>query len=61
MFVRKVVIGKQGARIRDIGTKTRHAIENLLGKKVFLVSSKLLEISVTASRNLMKSALENKL
>ncbi len=36
MFAKKIIIGKQGARIRDVGTKTRHDIENLLGKKVFL-------------------------
>jgi GTPase len=33
---KKIIIGKQGARIRDIGTKARHDIENLLGKHVFL-------------------------
>lgn len=33
---KKIVIGKMGARIKDIGTKARHDIENLLGKKVFL-------------------------
>ncbi len=33
---KKIIIGKQGARVRDIGTKARMDIENLLGKKVFL-------------------------
>jgi GTP-binding protein Era len=33
---KKIVIGKQGARIKDVGTKARVDIERLLGKKVFL-------------------------
>jgi GTP-binding protein Era len=33
---KKIVIGKQGARIKDIGTRARVDIEKLLGKKVFL-------------------------
>lgn len=33
---KKIVIGKQGARVKDVGTKARHDIEKLLGKKVFL-------------------------
>ncbi|HVF48064.1 MAG TPA: GTPase Era [Pyrinomonadaceae bacterium] len=33
---KKIVIGKQGSRIRDIGTRARVDIEKLLGKKVFL-------------------------
>ena len=33
---KKIVIGKMGARIKDIGTKARIDIENLLGKRVFL-------------------------
>ncbi|MFM9905498.1 MAG: GTPase Era [Pyrinomonadaceae bacterium] len=33
---KKIIIGKQGARIKDIGTKARVDIEKLLGKKVFL-------------------------
>jgi len=33
---KKIVIGKQGARIKDIGTKARMDIEKLVGKKVFL-------------------------
>jgi len=33
---KKIIIGKQGARIREIGTAAREDIEKLLGKKVFL-------------------------
>jgi GTPase len=33
---KKIIIGKQGARIKDIGSKARVDIENLLGKTVFL-------------------------
>ncbi|KXK02125.1 MAG: GTP-binding protein Era [Acidobacteria bacterium OLB17] len=33
---KKIIIGKQGSRIRDIGTAARADIEELLGKKVFL-------------------------
>lgn len=33
---KKIIIGKQGARIRDVGTKARIDIENLLGRQVFL-------------------------
>ena len=33
---KKIVIGKQGSRIKDIGTRARHDIEKLIGKKVFL-------------------------
>lgn len=33
---KKIIIGKQGARIRDIGTAARQDIEKLLEKKVFL-------------------------
>lgn len=33
---KKIVIGKQGARIKDIGTQARMDIEKLIGKKVFL-------------------------
>jgi GTP-binding protein Era len=33
---KKIIIGKGGARIRDIGTKARQDIEKLLGKHVFL-------------------------
>lgn len=33
---KKIIIGKGGAKLRDIGTRARHDIENLLGKQVFL-------------------------
>lgn len=33
---KKIIIGKQGARIRDVGTAARLDIERLLGRKVFL-------------------------
>ncbi|MEQ1921490.1 MAG: GTPase Era [Pyrinomonadaceae bacterium] len=33
---KKIVIGKMGSRIKDVGTKARVDIEKLLGKKVFL-------------------------
>ena len=33
---KKIIIGKGGSRIKDIGTKARVDIERLLGKKVFL-------------------------
>lgn len=33
---KKIIIGKQGTRIRDIGTAAREDIEKLLEKKVFL-------------------------
>lgn len=33
---KKIVIGKQGSRIKDVGTKARIDIENLIGKRVFL-------------------------
>ena len=33
---KKIIIGKQGARLKDVGTRARVDIENLLGKKVFL-------------------------
>lgn len=33
---KKIVIGKMGSRIKDIGTRARVDIEKLLGKKVFL-------------------------
>ncbi len=33
---KKIIIGKMGARIKDIGTKARIDIERLLGKNVFL-------------------------
>jgi GTPase len=33
---KKIIIGKGGARIRDVGTKARVDIEKLLGKQVYL-------------------------
>jgi len=33
---KKIVVGKGGSRIKDVGTKARVDIEKLLGKKVFL-------------------------
>lgn len=33
---KKIIIGKQGARIKDVGTKARLDIEKLTGQKVFL-------------------------
>lgn len=33
---KKIIIGKGGARIRDVGTAARADIEKLLGKKIFL-------------------------
>jgi GTP-binding protein Era len=33
---RPIVIGEGGAKLREIGTRARHAIEHLLGKPVFL-------------------------
>lgn len=33
---KKIIIGKQGSRIRDIGTRARAQIEQLVGKQVFL-------------------------
>ena len=33
---KKIIIGKQGSRIKDIGTKARIDIEKLLGKHIFL-------------------------
>ncbi len=33
---KKIVIGKQGARIKDIGTRARVDIENLVGRQVYL-------------------------
>ena len=31
-----IIIGRGGSRLRDVGTRARHAIEELLGQKVFL-------------------------
>lgn len=33
---KKIIVGKGGSRIKDVGTKARQDIEVLLGKKVFL-------------------------
>ncbi|HEY0457905.1 MAG TPA: GTPase Era [Pyrinomonadaceae bacterium] len=33
---KKIIVGKGGTKIRDVGIKARQDIENLLGKKVFL-------------------------
>lgn len=33
---KRIIIGKQGARIKDIGSKARRDIENLLGRQVYL-------------------------
>lgn len=33
---KKIIIGKGGSRIKDIGTKARRDIEHLLGKRVYL-------------------------
>ncbi|MBK9214118.1 MAG: GTPase Era [Chloracidobacterium sp.] len=33
---KKIIIGKQGSRIRDIGTRARAQIEQLVGRQVFL-------------------------
>ena len=33
---KRIIIGKQGNRIKDIGIRARHDIENLLGRKVYL-------------------------
>ena len=34
--LRKIIIGKQGSMIKEIGTKARLDIEEFLGKKVYL-------------------------
>ncbi|MMZ70397.1 GTPase Era [compost metagenome] len=31
-----IIIGKQGAMLKEIGKRARHDIENLLGSKIFL-------------------------
>ncbi|MEP6945372.1 MAG: GTPase Era [Acidobacteriota bacterium] len=49
---KKIIIGKQGARIKDIGSKARVDIENLIGKHVFL---KLFVKVVEDWRNLDKA------
>jgi GTP-binding protein Era len=40
-----IVIGKGGARLREVGTAARHQIEKLLGTKVFL------ELRVKVAKN----------
>ena len=34
--LKKIIIGKQGSKIKQIGTASRNEIEELLGKKVYL-------------------------
>lgn len=34
--LKSIIIGKQGAMLKEIGTKARHDIEDMLGKKVYL-------------------------
>ena len=34
--VKKIIVGHQGAKIKEIGTKARYDIEELLGKRVYL-------------------------
>ena len=34
--LKKIIIGKQGSKIKEIGTSARNEIEELLGKKVYL-------------------------
>ena len=34
--IKKIVIGKQGALLKAVGTEARKDIEQLLGKKVYL-------------------------
>ncbi len=34
--IKKIIIGKGGSMLKEIGTRARHDMENLLGKKVFL-------------------------
>jgi GTP-binding protein Era len=33
---KSIVIGKAGARLKDVGTKARAEIETLLGKRIYL-------------------------
>jgi len=50
---KKIIIGKQGSRIKDIGTKARLDIEKLLGRKVFLkLFVKVVEDWRNSERNL---------
>ena len=34
--IKKIIIGKQGQMLKEIGTRARHDMEEFLGKKVFL-------------------------
>ena len=34
--IKKIIIGRQGSMLKEIGTRARHDIEKFLGKKVFL-------------------------
>lgn len=34
--IKKIIIGKQGSKLKEIGTKAREDLENILGKKVYL-------------------------
>ena len=34
--IKKIIIGKNGAMLKEIGTRARYDMENFLGKKVFL-------------------------
>lgn len=34
--IKSIIIGKQGSMLKEIGSKARHDIENMIGKKVFL-------------------------
>lgn len=34
--IKKIIIGKQGQMLKEIGTRARHDIEDFLGKKVYL-------------------------
>jgi len=50
---KKIIIGKQGSRIKDIGTKARMEVEKLLGRKVFLkLFVKVVEDWRNSERNL---------
>lgn len=49
-----MVIGKGGCRIREIGTHARHAIEKLVGGKVFLDLNVRVEKDWTKDKNALK-------
>lgn len=34
--IKKIIIGKQGSMLKEVGTRARHDMEQFLGKKVFL-------------------------